>query len=167
MMKKTLAVGGAAVLAWSLAACGGAVSSSDAEASVDQAVAAIGLAETEVSGTAFALDEEGSKGWEVEVAVDDSVTEVMVNQEGTEVTKTRSDGRMDLDDRNRLAGATVPMAEAIQTAAKEVVGRVESAELGRFRATTLVWEVSFDDGEDDVEVKINATSGAVEDVDRD
>ena len=43
MMKKTLAVGGAAVLAWSLAACGGAVSSSDAEASVDQAVAAIGL----------------------------------------------------------------------------------------------------------------------------
>lgn len=158
----------ATVMSLTLAACGDAtVSSADSEKSVEKAVAAVELAENEVGGVAFELDEEGKRGWDVSVVADGQVTEVRVNTMGTEVTKTESDGRIDADDRVRVEQATVPLADAITTAAKETTGTVSSVELDRFRVRTLVWEVDFDNGDDDVTVSVDAMTGVVANVDRD
>ena len=42
-----------------------------------------------------------------------------------------------------------------------------SAELDRFRVDTLVWEIEFTDGEEDVTVSVDASTGEVANVDRD
>lgn len=152
----------------SLTACGNdSVTSADSKSSVKDAIAAVTLAESEVGGKAFELDEEGKSGWDIDVVVNDQVTEVRVNAKDTEITKKRQDGRIDLDDARRVAAATVPMSDAITTAAKEVVGLVTHAELSRHRATTLVWSVEFNDGGQDTEVSVDATTGKVVNVDRD
>lgn len=156
-----------AIAALGFSACGSDVTSQDATTSVDQATAAVALAEQDVGGTAFELDEEGSEGWDVDVVADGQVTEVRVNAKGTEVTSSRSDGRIDVSDQTRLNKASVAMTDAIKTASGEVVGRVTSAELDRFRVTTLVWEIEFNDGEDDVTVSVDAATGGVVNVDRD
>jgi len=156
------------MLALTLTACGDdSVSSDDSSDSVKRAVAAITLAESEVGGTAFELDEEGRSGWEIYVVADGEVTEVRVNCEGTEVDKTESDGRIDVDDRSRLNKATVSLSDAITTAAEEVTGLVKGAELDRHQVSTVVWSIEFDDGSDDVDVAVDVTSGEVVNVDRD
>lgn len=62
------------------------------------------------------------RGWDIDVATNGEVSEVRVNLEGTTITSTRADGRLDVDDRLRLEAATVTLAEAITTAPGEVVG---------------------------------------------
>jgi len=159
---------GAGVLAFGLSACGSdTVSTSDAQKSVDRAVAAIELAENEVGGTAFELDEEGKRGWDIDVVADGQVTEIRVNPDGTEVTDTRNDGRIDVADGARVTQATLSMADAVTAAGEEITGLVQGVELDRFRVQTLVWAVELSDGEDDIEVSIDAASGDVVNVDRD
>ena len=116
--------------------------------------------------------------------VDSSLTAALLVREGYEVigaTMRLSDDSRDfnpaddqgcctlsaVDDARRVAAATVPMSDAITTAAKEVVGLVTHAELSRHRATTLVWSVEFNDGGQDTEVSVDATTGKVVNVDRD
>ncbi|QLQ10244.1 MAG: PepSY domain-containing protein [Nocardioidaceae bacterium] len=156
------------LLALTLTACGNdSVSSGDAEDSAKRAVAAVTLAESEVGGTAFELDEEGRSGWDVDLVADNEVTEVRVNRDGTKVEKAQSDGRIDADDRLRLERATVSLADAITTAAGEVTGLVKGVELDRHRVTTVVWKVEIYDGDDDIDVSVDVSSGEVVNVDRD
>lgn len=156
---------GAAVV---LSACSSdAVTADQAKASVAQGIAAIQLAESETDGVAFALDAEGSRGWDIDVAANGEVFEVRVNPEGTSVTSTRSDGRIDVDDRLRLEAAKVTLSDAITTAADEAVGNLTEAELDRFMATPVVWSVTFENGSDDVEVAVDVVTGKVVNVERD
>lgn len=154
--------------ALALSACSSAgVTSDQAKTSVTQAVAAIGLAESSTSGVAISIDAEGTRGWDIDVATNGEVSEVRVNLEGTTITSTRADGRLDVDDRLRLEAATVTLAEAITTASGEVVGTLTEAELDRFLATTVVWTVTFEDGTNDIEVSVDVATGKVVNVERD
>lgn len=158
----------ALALTFAATGCSETVSPDDAKQSVEHAVAAVKLAEETVPGTAFELDEEGKNGWDVDVVgEDDEVSELRVNAEGTKVSETRADGRIDIEDRRRLDQASVSMSDAIETASEGALGRVMSAELDRFRVDTLVWEIEFTDGEEDVTVSVDASTGEVANVDRD
>lgn len=146
----------------SLAGCGSdSVSSDEAKESVDHAVAAVELAADEVGGTAFELDEEGRQGWDVSVVDGEQVTEVRVDREATEVTKTTPDGRIDADDQQLVAAATVSLADALATAADETVGRVSSAELDGTAGSSPTWVIEFDNGDQDTTVSVDATTGEV------
>lgn len=148
---------------------GSGTTAASSASSVDQAKAAVTLAEEHVPGSvAFELDSTRN-GWEVEVVLAGQATEVQVNQEGTSVTGTRDDGRVDTDDSFRISRAEVEMNDAIATAAaaEGVSGRLTSVELDRFRVRTLVWAVEFQDGSTEIDVSIDAATGSVVDVDRD
>lgn len=124
-------------------------------------LAAVDVAETEAGGTAYQLDDEdGDGGWEVDVALEDRSVEVTVGPD-SQVLGTEDD---DLDDEDRAAldAATVPLAEAVQTAVAEVGGQLDGVELDD-EDGTWVWEVSLDDtdGGDDVEVTVSTTTGEV------
>lgn len=151
-----------------LSACSSnSVTAEQTKTSVTHAVAAIKLAESEAGGVAFALDAEGSRGWDIDVAANGEVFEVRISPDGTSVTSTRSDGRIDTDDRVRLEVATVALADAITTASGETSGLVTEAELDRFMASPTVWSVTFEDGTNDVEVAVDAITGKVVNVARD
>ena len=151
-----------------LSACSsGGVTPDQAQTSVTQAVAAIQLAESKTSGVAFAIDAEGSGGWDIDVVANDEVFEVRVNLEGTSVTSTRADGRIDVDDRMRLEAAKVTLADAVKTASGEVVGTLAEAELDRFLTAPVVWSVTIEDGSGDVEVSVDVATGKVVNVERD
>ena len=150
-----------------LSACSsGGVTPDQAQTSVTQAVAAIQLAESKTSGVAFAIDAEGSGGWDIDVVANDEVFEVRVNLEGTSVTSTRADGRIDVDDRMRLEAAKVTLADAVKTASGEVVGTLAEAELDRFLTAPVVWSVTIEDGSGDVEVSVDVATGKIVNVER-
>lgn len=139
----------------------------DVHESVTRALVALATAEREAGGTAFDLEEEGNEGWDIDVAVGDRVVELTVSPDGTRVTETDDDNdTLDSEDRSRLAQATVPIAEALTTAAGQAEGRLESIELDSFRGTT-VWEIEFESGSGDTEVRIDVTTGGVVNVTRD
>lgn len=160
---------GVVALSATLSACGSsqAVTPEQATDSVSRGRAAITLAEQHVGGKAFALDAEGANGWDIDVVADGAVTEVRVNEQGTEVTRTRADGRIDADDRVLLERATVAMTDGIATAAGQVTGTLLEAEIDRHRLTSVVWSVQFATGSDDVEVYVDAVTGEVLKVERD
>lgn len=131
------------------------------------ALQAIATAEAEAGGTAYEIDDEDDdEAWEVGIAVDDRGVEVKVSADGTTVTGTDDDDDLN-DERTGLQQAQVGIADAIETAIAEVGGTLDDAELsdddGRY-----AWEVTVDaDGDDDVEVYVDITSGEVLGVDRD
>ncbi|MFX0537969.1 PepSY domain-containing protein [Ornithinimicrobium sp. Y1847] len=143
------------------------VSEGEAMDLTQTALAAIATAEEETGGIAYEIDDQDDDGtWEVDVRVDDRSVEVTVSEDGTEVVGTEDDD-LDDDDRAALDAAEITIQEAIQIAIDEVGGVLDDVELeeddGRY-----YWEVSVDStdrGMDDVEVKIDVTTGEIIEID--
>ncbi len=133
------------------------------------ALAAIATAEAEAGGTAYEIDDQDDDGtWEVDVAVDDRSVEVTVSADGSTVAETEDDD-LDEDDRAALDAATITLVDAITTAVTEVDGVLDDAELEE-EDGSFFWEVSVDRtsngaGDDDVEVRVDVTTGDVVEVD--
>ncbi|SOC52531.1 PepSY domain-containing protein [Ornithinimicrobium cerasi] len=133
------------------------------------ALAAIATAEAEAGGTAYEIDDQDDDGtWEVDVAVDDRSVEVTVSADGATVEATEDDD-LDEDDRAALDAATITLVDAITTAVTEVDGVLDDAELEE-EDGSFFWEVSVDRtsngaGDDDVEVRVDVTTGDVVEVD--
>lgn len=130
---------------------------------VQELGAAIDAAEGEAGGTAYQVDRE-DRGWEVDVAVDGRSTEVRVGPDGA-VVGTEDDD-LDDDDRRALDAARITLHEAVQAAVAQVPGDVTDVELDR-EDGTHVWEVSLEDGGDEVDVDVDVTDGSVVGTDRD
>lgn len=122
------------------------------------ALAAIDLAEQETGGVAYELDDEDGGTWDIDIAVGDQDIEVLVSADGTEVLRTRDDGRVSANDLARLEVATVTIQEAIRIAVAEVSRPVEAVDLETENGV-VVWEVDLEG--DDVEVYVDVTTGAV------
>lgn len=128
-----------------------------------QAIAAINLAEQEVGGVAYELDDEDDQsGWKVDVNVDGRDYEVLVNWEGTEVIRSSADGTVDSDDIGKLQVVTLTIQEGIEAAFGEVPGHVVAVDLETENGV-VVWEVEFDDNDRDVYV--NAQDGSIVKID--
>lgn len=155
------------LVAIALSGCGSdAVSTEDAQQSLDRAVAAIALASEKAGGAAFELEENGSKGWEISVVKDGQVTEVRVDQGGETVDGTRPDGPIDADDAARLGAATVSMSDALKTAAKASPGAVESIDMDD-HAGAVVWTVELHDGKSGIDVSVDTKTGQIVDTVKD
>jgi uncharacterized membrane protein YkoI len=110
----------------------------------------------------------GRRVWEVKVAR--GVTrpyELDVRADGRRVVRQRRKTRID-DDVRKLARATVTLPRALRTAARRARGaRFDEAEIDRSRGR-LVWDVEFKRSRDrEVEVKVDARTGRVLEVDVD
>lgn len=137
------------------------------DAITQQALDAIALAESHAGGTAYELDDEDDESaWKIDVAVDGRSVEVEVNWAGTEVLSTENDDELDADDREDLTQVSYSMSNAIVTAAAEVSGHVVSVDLSSDDGV-IAWEVEFENGNDDVEVYVDAATGDVLRVERD
>ena len=131
------------------------------------ALQAIATAEAEAGGVAYAIDDEDDdQSWEVDVFVDDRGVEVTVSADGTEVRETENDD-LDDDDRAGITQAEISITEAIDTAAAEVGGTLDDAELDD-EDDRFAWEVTVDTSDrDDIEVYVDIVNGSVLNVDRD
>lgn len=125
------------------------------------ALAALDLAEAEAGGQAFHIDDEDDKtAWEVEVNAQGEEFDVVVNWAGSEVQSSTPDGAVDSDTIEKLGGSTLTIQEAIHIAGAEAQGSLEDAEIDR-EDSIIVWEVTFDDGTTDTDVRIDANTGEV------
>lgn len=156
-----------AALAATLSACSATASPEDSSKSVSQAVSAIKLAEQEVGGTAFEVEQNGQNGWEVDVVKDTRVTEVHVNLDGDRVEGTKDEGTMDADDSTRLESASITIVQALTATTKENTGTVDSIDLDRHHVTTLSWNVELTNGSSNLEIAVDAATGKVLSVDPD
>lgn len=145
----------------------GGVDASALEGQNAAAYAAIELAEQEVGGVAYELDDEDDgSAWKVDVNVDGTDHEVTVNGEGTEVISSSSDGAVDSDDLGKLQVVTLNILDALVLASEEVSGDVVAIDLNTENGV-VVWEIEFEDGQIDREVYLNAQSGEVVKVEED
>jgi uncharacterized membrane protein YkoI len=127
---------------------------SNGDAAVETAVAAVaGSAATEIDYSSDRL------GWEVELISGRMEYELLVLADGSEVIDQRERGPADEEDRLAVQEATVPLAEAIDTAHQIVNGDLEEASL-EDEDEKPVWEVEIraEDGSVN-EVVIDAVSG--------
>lgn len=118
----------------------------------------------EVDGTVFTVDFD-DQGWDVSIVTTDGVeTDVELDPAGTSVVRSVEDTENDTDDaaeRERLLGATVDYAAAIEAAAGESQGTVTGVDLSEENGTAI-WEVQFDeDTADELTVEVDAESGEV------
>lgn len=135
---------------------------------VPQAQRAVRTAEAAVgAGKAFDLERDrhrGARVWEVEV---DSgqvrPIEVLVSQDGDTVVRTKRTGRS--DDVRKVRQASITLDRALAEAESHGDGALTEADIDRHRGR-LVWEVNFENGRIETEVKINARTGDLVGVDR-
>ena len=124
-------------------------------------LAAIVSAEAEASGVAFGIDDaDDDQTWEVDVRTDAGVTEVRVSADGSEVLGTELDD-LDADDAAALDAATITLAEAIEAAVAETGGMLDDAELSDDGGVVHFEETVDTDERRDVDVDIDAATGAV------
>lgn len=131
------------------------------------ALAAIATAQAETGGVAYEIDDEDdNREWEVEVRVGDRSVEVNVSFDGGTVLSTDDDDDLDSDDRAALDAATITLEQAIETALAEVNGTLDDVELDSDDGRHY-WEVTIDDSDrgDDVEVKVDVTTGEIIEID--
>lgn len=131
------------------------------------ALRAIATAESAANGTAYEIDDEDDdQTWEVDVMVGERSVEVKVSADGNTVVSQSDDDDDDADDRARLSRATVPLAQAIEIALREVPGTLDDVELDDEDGRD-VWEVKIDTPDnDDVKVYVSITDGAIVKIDR-
>lgn len=118
---------------------------------------------------AYDIESERRRGaavWEVKVATGGGgAVEVDVSADGRRVVHRHALAKRDHE--ASLVGSTkVPLAAALRTAEAHAAGPFDEAELDRERGR-LVWSVSFGSGAAEVEVEVDARSGAVLGTDRD
>jgi uncharacterized membrane protein YkoI len=148
----------------------GAKSQADVGGSAAEAGKAIATARAAAGGApAYDIESERRRGtsvWEVKLATGGGrAVEVDVSADGRRVVH-----RHDLANRDHEASlvgsAKVTLAAALRTAAAQASGPFDEAELDREHGS-LVWSASFGSGENEVEIEVDAGSGAVVGTDRD
>lgn len=122
-------------------------------------LAAVATAEAAAGGEAYQIDDlNDDKTWEVDVRVGSASIEVTVSGDGTQVYSQEG---ADLDDDlgSALAGATIPLSEAIQIAVAEAGGVLREVELeDATNAEPAHWEVAVNTGKSqDVDVHVSLT----------
>jgi uncharacterized membrane protein YkoI len=148
----------------------GAESDAAASGSAADARKAIATARAATGGApAYDIESERRRGasvWEVKVATGGgTAVEVDVSADGRRVVHRHSLAKRDSE--ARLVGsAKVSLAAAVRIADAHATGPLDEAELDREHGK-LVWSVSFGSGAAEVEVEVDAASGAVLGTDRD
>lgn len=140
--------------------------SGSAAGATETAHTVIATAEKAVKGgTVYDLehdDDSGDQVWDVKVAgKDGSETELDISSDGGTVVRQHQDDDPD-DDIATLQQATVPLTEAIDTAAGEAqgAGDLYAAEIDTTDQGMLVWQVTFG-GDDGITVLVDASKGSV------
>lgn len=119
----------------------------------------------EVDGTVFSVDGY-PQGWDVTIVTSDGIeNDVELAPDAASVTRgPDADTNEDADDtaeRERLLGASVDYAAAMEAALAEVDGTVTGVDLSE-EGGTAIWEVTLDeDTPDEVTVEIDAETGDV------
>lgn len=132
----------------------------EAAGDVPPVLAAIALAEAEIGGIAYELDEDDGR-WEIDVVVGEESTEVTVDATGTEVLGTSTDSRISDRELAALDVAVIGIGEAIGIALAEVGGEVEDVDLD-YDGDRHLWEIEIDiPGSDDVTVEIDVITGEI------
>ncbi|TGO04711.1 PepSY domain-containing protein [Serinibacter arcticus] len=122
-------------------------------------LAAIGIAESETGGVAYAIDDsDDDGGWEVDVRTGDTSVEVRVGADGV-VSGTEADD-LDGEDRRILDAVGITLAQAIEAAVAETGGTLDDADLTDDDGDHV--EVTVDTAErTDVDVHLDPVSGDV------
>lgn len=132
--------------------------------SLDQAQAAIDLAEKEIGGAAAEMDFDDGR-WEIDVIKGTEKHEVVVNAEGTEVlNKEKDDDQADQKDVDALKKAKTSLKDALRTAIDEKGGgTLDEADLET--GSTPAWEIEvYPEGKtDSVDVYVSVTDGKIVD----
>ena len=132
--------------------------------SLDQAQAAIDLAEKEISGAAAEMDFDDGR-WEIDVIKGTEKHEVVVNAEGTEVlNKEKDDDQADQKDVDALKKAKTSLKDALRIAVDEKGGgTLDEADLET--SSTPAWEIEvYPEGKtDSVDVYVAAINGSIVD----
>jgi len=139
---------------------------------LNEALRAVGTAQRTVRGSkAYDIETDRHRGrrvWEVKVARGVARPyELVVRADGRRVLRQRRKARID-DDVRKLAEARVALPRAMRIAAGHARGaRFDEAEIDRLRGR-LIWDVEFKRSRDrEVEVKVDARTGRVLEVDVD
>jgi uncharacterized membrane protein YkoI len=163
-------IGALVAAAAGLALVVGAKSDAAPAGGAAEARQAIGTARAATHGApAYDIESERRRGasvWEVKLATGGGrAVEVDVSADGRRVVHRHALAKR--DDEARLVGsAKVTLAAALRTADAHASGPFDEAELDREHGS-LVWSVSFGTGADEVEIEVDARSGAVVGTDRD
>ena len=132
--------------------------------SLDQAQAAIDLAEKEISGAAAEMDFDDGR-WEIDVIKGTEKHEVVVNAEGTEVlNKEKDDDQADQKDVDALKKAKTSLKDALRIAVDEKGGgTLDEADLET--GSTPAWEIEvYPEGKtDSIDVYVSVTDGKIVD----
>ena len=132
--------------------------------SLDQAQAAIDLAEKEISGAAAEMDFDDGR-WEIDVIKGTEKHEVVVNAEGTEVlNKEKDDDQADQKDVDALKKAKTSLKDALRIAVDEKGGgTLDEADLET--GSTPAWEIEVypEDKTDSIDVYVSAIDGSIVD----
>ena len=132
--------------------------------SLDQAQAAIDLAEKEISGAAAEMDFDDGR-WEIDVIKGTEKHEVVVNAEGTEVlNKEKDDDQADQKDVDALKKAKTSLKDALRIAVDEKGGgTLDEADLET--GSTPAWEIEvYPEGKtDSIDVYVSAIDGSIVD----
>ncbi len=132
--------------------------------SLDQAQAAIDLAEKEISGAAAEMDFDDGR-WEIDVIKGTEKHEVVVNAEGTEVlNKEKDDDQADQKDVDALKKAKTSLKDALRIAVDEKGGgTLDEADLET--SSTPAWEIEVypEDKTDSIDVYVSAIDGSIVD----
>ncbi|PKY70734.1 hypothetical protein CYJ40_03985 [Brevibacterium ravenspurgense] len=132
--------------------------------SLDQAQAAIDLAEKEISGAAAEMDFDDGR-WEIDVIKGTEKHEVVVNAEGTEVlNKEKDDDQADQKDVDALKKAKTSLKDALRIAVDEKGGgTLDEADLET--SSTPAWEIEvYPEGKtDSIDVYVSVTDGKIVD----
>ena len=132
--------------------------------SLDQAQAAIDLAEKEISGAATEMDFDDGR-WEIDVIKGTEKHEVVVNAEGTEVlNKEKDDDQADQKDVDALKKAKTSLKDALRIAVDEKGGgTLDEADLET--GSTPAWEIEiYPEGKtDSIDVYVSAIDGSIVD----
>lgn len=122
------------------------------------ALAAVATAEAHTSGVAIEIDDLDDGKWDVDVRTDDGAKwEVDVSADGTTVLKSEPD-TTDIAEM-----PTIRIKEAIEIAMNNTPGRFQEAELKQ-ESGFFFWKVTLDNGDDDVDVHLDAHTGEIFDV---
>lgn len=137
-------------------------SSSAGDGGLSSVLTAIDVAVTHGNGTAYEVDDvddqQGAKGWEVDIAQDQRSVELTVTEDGDVTEGKKSD--LDADVRAGLQKAKVDLAPAIETAMKAVRGDFKDAELEEVDGAHY-WKVEIATDTGDQEVLVGLVDGEI------
>jgi uncharacterized membrane protein YkoI len=134
-----------------------------ASAGTGSAVKALRTAAKAAAGRPYDLERDRHRGrrvWEVDVAKRAGrASELVISADGTRVVKRHRTHRS--DDAAKARRASIGLAKALRTASRRASGTLTEADIDRTRGGRLVWSVTFERGQIETEVDVDARSGKV------